>query len=211
MKRQWQLAGVFITVFGLGLALSCAGDDGGGDSPEDVVAAMKKAAKTNDYRAIIEHTAPADRPAMVAMAAMFARLNQKLSSHLPPDFAGTKSKDNGLAEVAKVVKKYGLDDIRDPNPSMAKDKLREWATEQVGDIDLHDAFVDIVSAMEKVDVGRSGKSDAGLEIFGIFDGDPAVTDMKIDGDHASMKVGGQDMNCQKIDGRWYIGFDPSRR
>ncbi len=213
---------VFLAV--LGLALSGCGDkaggdgDGGGaaktpagaDSPEDVIAKVAALAEKKDFGAFVNLVAPEERGVMSFSMVMVAQLAPMMSGFAA--MGGEDAKEEMEAKVADfqkavtaVFKKHGIPDLEKmaasgekPEGLMDAVKMLEKAAP---DLD-HAAFVgDVIETISLLGDEVAAKSTSKFEKLG-----GKLTDLQVDGDTATGKIGDEEIHFKRVDGRWYISI-----
>jgi len=201
----------------------------GAESPEALVARAKSLVASKDMHEIVGLIAPDERPLMSVGMLMLSKMAPMMIGGLGAAMgegmgaamgAGSGGKVTGealkaqLAEkmkpyndaIAATMKKHGLADV---NLDEAAGKLQTgtpeaavaWIKEKVPNLD-HAAFVaDVLGAITKLG-GKAGKM--GTQGFTKLQGD--LTNVKIDGDHATGTIGENATEFVKVAGRWYFSI-----
>jgi hypothetical protein len=202
----------------------------GAESPEALVERMKRAGETEDFGEMMACLAPEGRIKMASMMylmatmmvgfsmmgaemgsgmgeAMAEGMGEELTDEQKADMEAQKKK--ALAQVAEIRESY--------NAMVAKYGLPELTEEgEAPDTDLEAVFRDIDHAAFFKDVmafldsmpGDEEEETSPAEEGAPWDfGDATLTDLKIEGDTATGKVGDEEVTFVRIDGRWYFDAD----
>ncbi len=208
----------------------------GGDSPEDVFAKAKSAAAKKDAAGFFRVIAPEAR---VGLCAMFALMPPMLEAMKPmlAAMAGMGQGEGGDAKKGgeDMIKKFDAA-IGEMKATIAKHKLEMPSAEslgvnmmggeepdpielgkKVGDrfakVDTVALLTDLVKGMEKLSEAMPGGASKDFmgEMTKTFAGEAKLTDLKIDGDTATGKVGGEPGKFVKVGGRWFIAPEDKKK
>ncbi len=211
---------------------AAAKSEGGGETPEAVVARMKKAAADKNMPEVVACLAPKARQEMTAamylgatMMVAFSQMGAQMGGAMMEGMAGmadgaaevtaeAKQKADAEAEKMKgelakladsyntVMKKYGLPQLPKEGEPEPAEPSKEEMDKVFANID-HGAFItDVMALLDSM----PGEKQDPESPFPMKDG--ALENLKIEGDSATGTVGGETLRFAKVDGRWYLDADP---
>lgn len=189
----------------------------GGESPEALITKLRAASETEDFGQLAALLAPDARLEMAQGLWAGATMMVAMSSSMGDLAAGMgealgEDTEEGKAQAAKakaeLAAKFGA--IKQRYDDVAKKHGMPTLDATEGDIDPASLFAkaDLVAligdygALLKSVAEESGAKKTSRDIPETLEG------LKIDGDKASAKLGGEDINFVKIDGRWFIANLP---
>ncbi|MGH9363030.1 MAG: hypothetical protein ACRD2T_14040 [Thermoanaerobaculia bacterium] len=197
----------------------------GADSPEALVKRLKVAAEKEDVAELAACMAPGDRAMMtmmmvlaVTMMTAFTQMGSEMATGMAEAFqdeesmtaeqkaeaaaAKKKMEEQGAAVQKKleaVLAKHGITDLMaetpDPEPGSDPEKNAEKLLAGVDQVAL---ISDITALMRESFKDEKEGTPTPPIPKGELEG------LKITGDTATGKVGGEDVHFVKIDGRWYV-------
>ncbi len=189
---------------------------GGAESPEALVEMARGFVAKEDFGGVVNLIAPDERPLMSMGMIMLSEMLPMMMGGLGEGLGGDEAKDELEKKMepfqkamTAIKKKHGVEklDMASAGPAMmagSPDEAMKWVSEQAPDLD-HGAFVgDVMQALAKLGDEASGKASGG---FNRLSGE--LTDVKIDGDNATGKIGGKPGEFRKVDGRWYFSVKNS--
>ncbi len=205
----------------------------GGETPQAVFARLVKAADKGDFGEMVACMEPESRAdatmgilmgatMMVAFmdmgsgmaGAMAEGVSEATGEEMKPEDKAklAKQKEQAAAKIkeakdslSKILKKYGLPDLMDPNTPAPKEGS---AKEMLAKVDQPALAADLTRFLDqfgdKGEKGEQGGKGEPKEAAGKAQMPHEATDYVITGDHATAKAGGETMEFVKIDGRWFI-------
>ena len=207
---------------------------GGGETPEAVVARMKKAAEDKNMAEVVACMAPKARQEMSAamylgatMMVAFSQMGSAMGGAMMEGMSGmaegmggeVSAEDKKKAEEASAKMKTELAKLSEGYngvmkkyglPVMPKEGEPEPAEPSKEELDKlfanldHGAFITDVMEFMESMPGEKSESDSPFAVKG-----DKLENLKIEGDKATGTVGGEAMNFVQIDGRWYLDADPT--
>jgi len=214
-------------------AAKAASGPGGGETPEAVVARMKKGAEDKNMAEVVACMAPKARQEMSAamylgstMMVAFSQMGSAMGGAMMEGMTGMaegmggevsaedkkKAEDEAAkmkTELAKLSDNYNTIMKKHGLPVMPKEGEPEPAEPSKEELDKlfanldHGAFITDVMALMESMPGEKSESDSPFAVKG-----DKLENLKIEGDKATGTVGGEAMNFVQIDGRWFLDSDP---
>lgn len=177
-----------------------SGSSDGAESPEALVEGIKAAAEKKDLAKLVSYVVPEERMKMTAGIVMGLQMLSGFGSMMPSGVEGAPDMGKVTKDVDALLAKYKIEKM-DLKAMMSPDAdqaaMEKKAADQMRNVD-HVGF--IREAMPILDkLGRGEKMTRGLDDF-------VVTDLKVSGDTATVKIKGDDVTLRKIDGRWYASM-----
>ena len=201
-------------------------DAPGAETPEALVERMRAAAAEEDLGEVMSCLAPEARVEMasmmylmatmvVAFSQMGVEMGTGMAEGLAEDATDEQKaemeaqKQKAMAEAAKVrdgynavMTKYGLPVI--PESGEAEEPEGD-PKELFASMDQGAFLKDIFAFLESM---PGEKEEGAEESKGPLDlGDGQLTDLVVDGDSASGKIGGEDVQFVRLDGRWFFAAE----
>ncbi|MGA7617620.1 MAG: hypothetical protein WBX15_20835 [Thermoanaerobaculia bacterium] len=167
----------------------------GADSPEALLAAMQKAAENRDIDSLVRMVAPSEMPLLA--------LQTDIGADMVADPSGDEHVKTLAKKIEKLRKKYGVVNKPDPHPMVVDSSttqaeldahMRKRAQDLYGNIDVTGYVAELTSLILSLPqlanqpfmpLGKAGK-------------------IQVDGDHASVKVGDEEVKMLRENGRWYL-------
>lgn len=228
----WLVLGCLLWVTSAPISVSALAEEmaPGAESPEALVERMKKAGENEDFGEMMACLAPEGRVQMASMMYLmatmmvgFSMMGAEMGAEMGTSMAEGMAegmgeeltdeqkaemeaqKEQALAEVAKMqdaynemVAKYGLPQLSE------EEELPDAELEDIlGNIDQAAFMKDVMDFLESMP-GQEEESSAADEGAPWDFGDAVLTDLVVEGDTATGKVDGQDVQFVRIDGRWYF-------
>jgi hypothetical protein len=167
----------------------------GGKSPQDTFTRATAAAERNDMRAFFRLVSPDAHAQMGFVMVMGARMGIAMKAQMEKGDGAAAEK-----ELDALLKKHGVKEWpQDAPPVDPKDQqaVRAVARQMFDGVEVIALVEDLQALM-----GRLGFEGGSMKIKKIAEGD--LTDLKINGDHATATVGGKPGAFVKVNGRWYM-------
>jgi hypothetical protein len=214
MKTALSLSALSITAL---LALPAYGDCGagtgscaakhaglerhdGGKSPEDVFERARNAAKNNDQHSFFQLVAPDMRALMGFVMVTGARMGIAMKASMEgSDPTGATN------ELEALLRKHGVKSPPDGSPLVnLEDKAAVIAAARpmFEGVDVGALITDLQGLMTRLGFERGNTSITANEHL-----EGELTDLQIDGDHATASVGGEPGKFVRVNGRWYLEPD----
>lgn len=206
-----------------GSPLAAAKVQAGAESPEALIARIEQAAQKGDIAEISACLAPEDRAEMALglvvgagmmigfmgmgsdMGAAMAEGMGEAASGEEPSAEEKAKVEKGKQEMAakaadlqkrydQILKKHGLEEKLKDEAALADGDKATQLLAGVDDVTLIGDLWGLFKELgESKNLGESGP------LAGIG----KITDLKVEGDHATAKAGGETVEMRKVDGRWY--------
>ena len=184
----------------------------GGATPQEVVAALQKAAKSNDFIGAIPFISPDGRKELanegvtgVIMVLAFTDPDDPMPGGKPlakAELDAKRKSYRAAVDLAKAtLKPHGLDGfIGKPAMSAEAQKAIDSALAKTDTVAL---MTSLMGTMEKLGpmLGMSKNEKGGQKVPFNFGN---VTDYKIAGDKATAKNGAETLDFVRVGGRWFI-------
>jgi hypothetical protein len=205
----------------------------GAATPQALVARLKAAAAANDFGEIVDCIAPAQRHELTAglvlgttMMVAFLDMGADMASGMAQGMTEAMGADGkptaeqqAAADKAKAEAKAKTDELKARHQAIMdryglSKRMEEMQHGEAGNagaspeesigkllegIDERSLVVDLLGFME--DIGKSQGKDHANDPMDL---PKDVTDIKIDGDHATGKSGEETVRFVRVDGRWYL-------
>jgi hypothetical protein len=169
----------------------------GGDSPEDVFERAKLAAETNDGHAFFRLLPPETR----LQIGFFMVTGTRMALGMKARMEGGDASEHER-ELDALLKSHGVKTLPENTPQIDLNDSEAVAAAARYTLEGVDVFLlleDLQSFMSRL--GFSGGSTKMTPTARIEGG---LTNLKIEGDHATATVDGKEGHFQKVNGRWYI-------
>jgi hypothetical protein len=166
---------------------------GGGTSPQDVFDRARIAAGEENVAGLLRLLAPDAQAELCLMMYVGTRMMIAMSEG-----------QNAARELRAIMQKHGA---REPDPSSPapdfndREARRAAARELFTGVDFPGFFEDLQKLAEKL-----GSTGGGMRLQKNSIGGQ-LTDLRIDGDHATGRVGDRVHAFVRVDGRWYVELD----
>ncbi len=174
---------------------------GGGSSPEDVFLRARAAARNDDVPGMLRLLAPDAQAELCLMMYVGTRMMIAMISRTPEGAKGAEKADQDLQAL---MKKHGA---KEPDPSAPAPNLndraarRAVAREMFGGVDFPTFFTDLQAIAESL-----GSTGGGMRLKqNSIDGE--ISDLTLEGDRATGKVGDRTHLFVRVDGRWYVELE----
>ena len=188
---------VTLTCFASGLAST----ELGGSSPEEVFNRMRTAASEADYESMAGCISPEGRAGIsvmmflaAGMSAAFSQMGEEMAAEMaeaadaePPQNA---QGEDLTAKLEALLARHGLDQAALEAAGPASGELPEQ-------VESPEFFADIMTFVDEIP-----GEDGAAEQFQIPEGE--LTDVTIEGNQATAKLGDTPIEFVRIDGRWYL-------
>jgi hypothetical protein len=167
----------------------------GAETPEALVAAAQKAATAKDARAIVRLVAPSER----AMLAFVTDMGVELMSEMWKGESASKLK----ASYGELKKKYKVSDLPEGDtlelgPDTSQEEIDAHVRERAEKMYASTDVVAYVGDLMGLVMAMPEMADRHVVPPG------ALSDVKIEGDRATGKIGDRTLEFQREGGRWYL-------
>ena len=197
--RQWMLF-LIISMIGLCITPTLAGETNGGDTPQAVFKAAQAAGAAKDFNTLVKLTAPSEH-AMLAFGS-------DMGVSMFVEFYEGEEADELKKKYKDIQKKFGIngEDEDDSEPlqitqdtpqDVIDEHMRKRAQKLYGHVDAA-KYVPAIMALV-VDMPEMAEQT--------FVPQEELVDLKINGDKASGNVGGQSIAFVQEGDRWYLTAD----
>ncbi len=174
---------------------------GGGSSPEDVFLRARAAARDDDVSELLRLLAPDAQAELCLMMYLGTRMMIAMTGQTPERAEGAEQANRDLRAL---MKKNGATELDPgaPLPDLNDPVLRRAAArEMFGGVDFPTFFTDLQAIAE-----RLGSTGGGMRLKqNSIDGE--LTDLTLEGDRATGKVGDRTHLFVRVDGRWYVELE----
>jgi hypothetical protein len=178
-----------------GMKQAAIGTTDGGDSPQDVWRRARAAAQQDDMRAFFRLISPDARAMMGFTMVQGANIAISMKAAMQGGDANAAQR-----ELDALLKKHGVKELPKGVPpvnSGDKDAVARAAREMFDGVNVIALIEDLQALM--ANMGFEGGSS---KITGNVEGE--LTNLKIEGNHATSTVGGKPGTFVNVNGRWYI-------
>ena len=200
--------------------LALAADSGGAETPEAVYARVVAAAESEDVGAMFDCLAPEERAQttlmmvvmtgfMVGMAGMASEMGGEMGEALVDEGSAegkaelAAQKAEAEAEIAAmtgrweaILKEHGLEEMMEgPEPEDGAS-----AAEALEGVDQGALVNELIAFMEEF----SDEEEAGTDSSPFTAPVGELEDLVVDGDSATARVGEEEVQFVRVDGRWYL-------
>ena len=174
---------------------------GGGSSPEDVFLRARAAARDDDVSELLRLLAPDAQAELCLMMYLGTRMMIAMTGRTPERAEGAEQANRDLRALMKKNGATELDPSA-PVPDLNDRVLRRAAArEMFGGVDFPTFFTDLQAIAE-----RLGSTGGGMRLKqNSIDGE--LTDLTLEGDRATGKVGDRTHLFVRVDGRWYVELE----
>ncbi len=174
---------------------------GGGSSPEDVFQRAQAASRDDDVSGMLRLLAPDAQAELCLMMYVGTRMMIAMAGQTP---GGANGAAKAEQDLQALMKKHGATepDPIAPVPDLNdRAKRRAIAREMFGGVDFPTFFTDLQAIAEQM-----GATGGGMRLNQNSTGGE-LTDLTIDGDHATGSVEGRTHLFVRVDGRWYVELE----
>jgi hypothetical protein len=199
----------FLVVLSVGAPALAQSPVYGAATPQDVVAGLQKASKTNDFAAMMPFISPDGRKELVAstlqpmlVGIRFMDPDSPMPGTPPPPRQELEKKrknyKTAIDLLAKAFKPYGLDSIIGLPPM--NPKAQQTLDAALARMDTVAFMTSFFATMKTVAPLLELPEDGGPKVPSLG----PVSGYKITGDKATAKEGKDNIDFVRLDGRWYM-------
>ncbi len=174
---------------------------GGGTSPEDVFLRAREAARNDDISGMLRLLAPDAQAELCLMMYVSARMMIAMTGRTP---RGARGAEQANQDLRALLKKHGAPepDPSGPLPDLNDRAARRAAARKMFDgVDFPTFFTDLQAITE-----RLGAKGGGMRLTqNTADGE--LSDLTLEGDRTTGKVGDRTHLFVRVDGRWYVELE----
>lgn len=197
----------------------------GGETPQALVERLKAAAAAEDMAGVAACMAPDDRAALAltmtavtGMVIAFAGMGSDMAGGMAEAMGDEEMSEEDKKEMEEqkaaaaaetekleqrfqeIMERYGIDDPMAEGGSEAMEDSEP--SEMLAGVDQVGLIADLMALLESL---PGDGEDGGTEPMDIPEGE--LQGLEIDGDRATARLGDDDVEFVRVDGRWYVSLD----